>query len=322
VKLTDAGSTPARCNHFLTNNQQPTTMTKSKLKAKPPTQVEPTKPKILIYGPPGVGKTWFSLDFPSCFYIDTEGGAARTHYMDKLAASGGMIMGQEEGSLDFETVIGQLQALATEKHDFKTVVIDSVSKLFNTAISNEAERLMEAGKKDEFGTSKKPAVGYMRRLVNWIQRVDMNVILIAHQKDEWGMDSKSERIQIGHTFDCWDKLEYELDLALHATKQGASRYANVRKSRLIGFPDKDRFDLTYPAFAERYGKEIIEKPVNVITLATPEQVAEITRLCDVVKLPEGETAKWLAKAGASDWSELTQVQATKAIDALKARFAN
>lgn len=86
-------------------------------------------------------------------------------------------MGPEEGALDFETVIGQLQALASEDHPFKTVVIDSITKLFNTAVANEAERL---GAKDAFGASKKPAVAFMRRLVAWIQRLDMNVVLISH----------------------------------------------------------------------------------------------------------------------------------------------
>ncbi len=291
--------------------------TKSKLKARPPTEVEPTKPKILIYGAPGVGKTWFSLDFPRCYYIDTEGGASRTHYMEKLVASGGEWMGPEDGSLDFETIIGQFQALATEKHTFKTVVVDSITKLFNVAVANEAESL---GSKDVFGASKKPAVAFMRRLVAWIQRLDMNVVLIAHQKDEWGIDDKGQRVQVGHTLDCWDKLEYELDLALHATKQGASRYGVVRKSRLIGFPDKERFELSFPAFAERYGKDVIEKASVAIELATEEQVTAIKRLIDVVKLPDGETAKWLAKANASDWAELTQAQAGKVLDALNKKL--
>lgn len=283
----------------------------SKLKAKPPADHQPTKPKILIYGPPGVGKTWFSLDFPNCYYIDTEGGAARTHYMDKLNKSGGMVMGPEEGALDFETVIGQLQALASEEHPFKTVVIDSITKLFNTAVANEAERL---GSKDAFGASKKPAVAFMRRLVAWIQRLDMNVVLISHQKEEWGQDSKGERVAIGHTFDCWDKLEYELDLAFRAIKQGNSRYGIVRKSRLMGFPDLHQFELSYKKFAEMYGKDIIEKKGENIQLASEEQVSEINRLVGILRPTEEEIQKMWTKANASSWGELTSDQAGKVIE--------
>src|SRR4051812_44887619 len=109
----------------------------SKLKAKDPQTAEPSKPKILIFGKPGVGKTWTSIDFPSCYYIDTEGGADLAHYTEKLKKAGGVYMGPEDGSLDFPTVIEQFQALASEKHEFKTVIVDSISKLFNTAVANE-----------------------------------------------------------------------------------------------------------------------------------------------------------------------------------------
>jgi hypothetical protein len=290
----------------------------SKLKAKAPSDHQPTKPKILIYGPPGVGKTWFSLDFPNCYYIDTEGGASRTHYMDKLSKSGGMVMGLEEGALDFETVIGQLQALASEDHPFRTVVIDSITKLFNTAVANEAERL---GSKDAFGASKKPAVAFMRRLVAWIQRLDMNVVLIAHQKEEWGQDAKGDRVATGHTFDCWDKLEYELDLAFRAIKQGNSRYGVVRKSRLVGFPDLHQFELSYPKFSEMYGKDIIEKKGSNIELATEEQVTELHRLVGILRPSEEDVQKIWNKAGASSWNELTSDQASKVIDAYSKKIS-
>jgi len=286
-------------------------MSTSKLKAKAPEKHEPTKPKLLIFGPPGVGKTWFSLDFPSCYYVDVEGGAARTHYMDKLKRSGGLVMGPEEGALDFETVIGQFQALSTEKHNFKTVVVDSITKLFNTAVAQEAERL---GAKDAFGASKKPAVAFMRRLVNWINRVDMNVVLISHEKEEWGQDAKGERVAIGKTFDCWDKLGYELDLVLSVSKQGNSRYGTVKKSRLVGFPDNERFDFGYGDFADRYGKDVIEKQGGVLELATAEQVEEINRLVNILRPSEEDIQKIWNKAQAAGWGELTSDQAAKVIE--------
>jgi hypothetical protein len=65
-----------------------TPIRKSKLLAVSPDTVEPKKPKILIFGPAGVGKTWAALDFPGVYYIDTEGGADLGHYRERLKAAG------------------------------------------------------------------------------------------------------------------------------------------------------------------------------------------------------------------------------------------
>ena len=261
---------------------------KSKLLAVAPEMVEPRKPKVLIFGPPGVGKTWAALDFPGVYYFDTESGADLGHYRERLRASGGMYFGPEQGSLDFDTVIGQVEALATEKHQYKTMVFDSITKLFNTAITDEQVRL---GDKDVFNASKKGPIRQMTRLVRWINRADMNAVIIAHQKDMWGKDEKGNREVIGATFDAWEKLEYELHLVLRISKIGAGdkakRFANIGKSRLIGFPEGERFDWDFTTFADRYGKDVIAKEVKQIVLATSEQVAELKRLLELVKLPEG-----------------------------------
>jgi KaiC/GvpD/RAD55 family RecA-like ATPase len=288
----------------------------SKLRAVTPKAAEPSKPKMLLYGRPGVGKTWASLDWPSVFYIDTEGGANLGHYTDKLEKAGGVYLGPAQGSLSFDTVLEQVKALATEEHGYRTLVIDSISKLFNSEIADEADRL---GDKDVFGASKKPAIAYMRQLVNWLQRIDMNVILIAHEKSEWGM-VKGQRSEIGSTFDAWDRLGYELHLILHITKAGTKRAATVTKSRLLGFAEGSSFGWTYNDVAERYGRSVIEANSTRIVLASLEQVAEIKRLLEIVKLPEGATDKWLKKAEADDWGEMNAEQIGACIAALRKKL--
>lgn len=290
--------------------------TKSKLKAVDPKATEPSKPKILVFGKPGVGKTWTSLDFPSVYYVDTEGGADLPHYTDKLKKAGGVYLGIEQGSLDFNEVLNQIQALATEDHGYKTLVIDSITKLFNLEVAREAERL---GDKNAFGADKKPAIAMMRRLISWLVRLDMNVILIAHEKPLWGTDAKGERSEIGTTFDCWDKLEYELHLCLNIVKAGEKRLARVKKTRLTGFPDASSFLWSFDDFAERYGKEVIGKKAEALVLATPEQLTELHALLDVVKLPEGRIEKWFTAASVSDFHEMDSDKITKIIAHLKTK---
>jgi hypothetical protein len=293
-------------------------MVATKLKARDPKLVLPGKCKGLLFGASGAGKTWFALSFPRPYYIDTEGGADLRHYQARLQDAGGAYMGQEDGSLNFDTVLEQVRALSTEKHDYRTLIFDSATKLYQTAIAHESERL---GAKDAFGASKKPAIGYMRRLVSAIQRLDMNVWFVAHEVAEWGMVGE-ERKQIGVAPDIWDKLVYELDLTLQIKKLGkGQREAVVYKSRLTGFPEFDRFytqkaneECGYVEFAERYGKDYIETEPVAIVLASAEQVTEIRRLLEVVRIPEAETEKMLTKAGVETWDELTTEQAQKAID--------
>lgn len=270
-------------------------MAPRKLKGGDPKAATPSKPKILVYGPPGIGKTWASLDFPAVYYIDTEGGADLDHYTAKLKASGGSYLGPASGSCDFPTVLDEIQTLATTQHGFKTLVIDSFSKLFNSQCSFSAEAMEKAGKDDAFGASKKQAIAYTRRMINWFNKLDMNVILICHQKSQW-KDGK----EVGLTFDGWDKLEYELHLALRIAKHGNSRKALIGKTRLIPFPEGEQFDWSYAEFAKRYGQEVMETTASVTVLATLDQVTEFKALVSKVKI-EPTT---LEKINAEDPAEM------------------
>jgi hypothetical protein len=200
------------------------------------------------------------------------------------------------------------------------MVFDSATKLFNNAISEEGERL---GDKDVFGASKKPAVRQMARLVRWVARADMNAVFICHQKDEWGIVN-GKREAIGLTFDCYEKLAYDLHLVLRVERIGtgetAKRFAYTGKSRLLGFPEGARFDLSYDEFANRYGRDILENEVKQLVLANEEQIAEVTRLLEIVKLPDGTVEKWFTKAGVDTWAEMDQDKTEACLKMLRDRL--
>lgn len=292
-----------------------------KLKGKPPEEIKPRKPAILLYGAAGAGKTWFSLDFPDVFYIDAEGGATRKEYRDKLIASGGHYYGPDDGATSFDEVMWQVKALATVKHDRKTLVIDSITKLFANEIAREADRLTDAKKKNEFGADKKPAVAYMRQLVSWLQRIDMNVILIAGEVPEWGQDDDGQRAQIGFTFDCWPRLSYELDLTIRLQKiTPTKRLGRIGKSRVGSFPEASTFDMTYAEFSRIYGREVIEDTSTPVPVATAEQLEELSRLLELVRLDDGVAERWLAAANASAWDEVDTDKVAKVINNLNAKL--
>lgn len=271
----------------------------TKLKAVKPKETKPKKPFVLIYGAPGSRKTWESLSWPSVFYCDSEGGATNKAYQDRLLAGSGEYFGREQGAGDFDEVIAQVKALATEKHAYKTFALDSISKVYNSEITKEQERL---GDKDAFGASKKPAVAKTKRLIHWLDQLDMAKILIAHEKPTWLNDKQGPA-----TFDAYEKLAYELDLVLQIVRTGASSKAFVKKSRLPGFEDGMSFEWTYQAFAEIFGKSIIEAAPVPLALATSEQIAEVTRLLGLVKLDTSVKDKWIEE----NKGNLTEVDADK-----------
>jgi hypothetical protein len=286
-------------------------MAARQLKGKDPDDAVQSKAKILIFGSAGVGKTWVSMDFANVYYIDIEGGANRDHYRKKLKDSGAAYFGPEDGSQSFDSVIDETVTLATTKHRFKTVVYDSFSKLFGTAANEEEERLLADNKKVEFGIEKKAAIRKTRRLIRWLDRIDMNVILICHERALW-----KDGEQVGVTYDGWDKLEYELDLTLNIQRRGEKRVAVVRKSRLVEFPDKSTFDWSYQEFASRYGKDVLEGNSRTIDLATSEQVAALNQLVKVVRVDQDVIDKWLAKANADSFEEMDTSTIAKCIEYL------
>jgi hypothetical protein len=75
-------------------------------------------PILLIYGPEKMGKTTLAAEFPAPVFIQTEDGASGSLELDSF------------GLMEtFGEVMDAIGVLATEDHQFRTVVIDSISKL-------------------------------------------------------------------------------------------------------------------------------------------------------------------------------------------------
>lgn len=281
------------------------------LKGKRPEKSGKRRAKCLWFGRSGVGKTWLSLAFKDCYYLDTEGGAREPEYVDRLIASGALYVGPADGAGSIATVVDEIRQLATTAHDRKTVIIDSFTKLFQNAIAEEEERLTAANIPIAYGIEKKPAVKMSRRLIRWIDKLDMNCIIICHEKAEWGETGK-----IGETFDGWDKLAYELDLVVQVVKNGPERKGFVVKSRLAEFPDGSNFDWDYDAFLSRYGTDLEDESTPLEPSST-DDVARLEQLLSVCKVPEKTLAGWKDKAGVEHWSEMESTTIQKCIKYLE-----
>lgn len=270
------------------------------LKAKAPIDVVPTKPKFMISGESGVGKTFFALDFPKPYLIDSEGGATREQYQEKLKKSGGAYFGKEEGSQDFKAVIEEVKQLTTTKHEYKTLIIDSFTYLYMLEASEA-----EAKGGSDFGRDKKMANIPTRQLISVLEKCDLNIILICHSKTKWERRGK-DIIDAGSTFDGYDKLEYILDLWCEINRGGKT--FTVKKSRIQNLTQGDSYPLSYEKFAELYGVATIEREAVPVALATPEKIVRLQTLVEGLKVDTEIQEKWLKKCGVDSYEEMSAIQ--------------
>lgn len=273
---------------------------KMALRAVKPHDVKPQKVKMMISGEAGCGKTTFALDFPAPYLIDSESGAIRSQYQDKLKKVGGAYMGLDQGSDNFDDVIKEVRSLATEKHHYKTLIIDSFSHLY---LQEAAEAELKVG--SDFGKDRKEANKPTRQLMRWINKCDMNVILIAHSKPKWARKG-NDIYQDGNTFEGYSKMEYDIDLWIEI--QRGHKTFSVMKSRVQSLGQGDSLPLSYEKFKEVYGSDVIEKEASPVETATDEHIKTLNKFIDILNVGEETIKKWHKKCNAEDFSEYTQEQ--------------
>jgi hypothetical protein len=261
--------------------------------------------KMFMFGPAGVGKTTAAIQFPNSYIIDGERG---TENYDKLITESGSVVYQ---TTDINEVVQEVKSLLTEKHDFRTLVIDPITPVYNDLL-DKCETQVGADFGRHYGAANKT----MKRLANLIMNLDMNVIITAHAKTEYGQNLA----KIGYTFDGWRQLDYWFDLVVELGKKGKRRMARVAKTRIETFPDEDVFEWSYDAIKKRYDASILEREAQQVALASSEQVRELKELLNIVRLPDGLVDKWLSKAQVETWEDMPAETIAKCIEYVKNRL--
>jgi hypothetical protein len=294
----------------------------SKLRGKKPEDRQ-RRLKMLLSGPAGVGKTTAAIQMPKPYIIDTEKGSI--HYGEIIDKSGGSVAELTEAS----EVIKELRNLITEDHDYKTVVIDSATVLFNQAI--EEGRIKEG---EEWGRHYGYANAMFKRMCDLLRDIDMNVVVTSHEKDEYADQTnaagKVERVKVDVGYDGYKKFDYHFDLWLalsrkNKTTADSPREATVMKTRLSKeFPDRDKFEWSYDVLCKRYGRDGIEAKVEKKELATVEQVVRLRELIGRLKPHEVQALKLVTVAGYSEeqLSDMESSRVQKGIAMIENHFKN
>ena len=287
------------------------------LRGKKPTTIE-KRLKLLLFGRAGVGKTTAAIQFPRPYLIDTERGAENDSYVQTLNKQGGAYLFTN----DPDELISEVQALLSTKHTYRTLIIDPMTVIYNDLLDNAVKRIARTENREEddkettaFGRHKQMPDRTVKHLLALLLRLDMNVVLTSHAKGEWANGATTGK----DTFDCYSKLDYLFDLAIEVQLRGQERVGIVRKTRIESLPLQEVFPFSYEEIADRYGRETLERDAKPEVLASPEQIQEINRLVELLKVTAETTDKWLEKAGAANWGEMPTEALGKCIDHLKAQ---
>lgn len=142
-------------------------------------------PRILVYGSPGIGKTTLASEFPSPIFLQIEDGTP-----GDVEISG---WGRSD-LVGFNDVMDAVGSLYSDEHEFKTIVVDSVTELQRLVFAETCARGDEKGNAksniEDFGYGK----GYVYAQRVWQEFLDgvnalrrdrgMAVVLIAHSTVE------------------------------------------------------------------------------------------------------------------------------------------
>jgi hypothetical protein len=274
------------------------------LKARKP-EASAKRLKLFLFGSYKVGKTVAVLHFPRVYVIDGEKGTVHDQYIKLMEANQSHVMHTN----DVDEVVEEVRALATEKHEFRTLLIDPITTIESDLIE-KAEKEYGAGDMRIWGKRDRK----LKRLVNLLNRLDMNVIVTAHGKIDYGQNMT----RLGTTFDGWKRWPFEFDLIIELERRGSERVAIVRGSRIETFSDGEVFAWSYDEFRKRY--PTIEQESKPLAIASAGQVAELNKLLGIVKLPDGTVEKWLVKAGVETLADMDADTITKCIAHMKGRL--
>ena len=276
------------------------------LRGKKPETIE-KRFKAFFYGQPGVGKTFAAIQFPKPYLIDTERGAEQEQYTEMLSSKGGVIF----QTVEFKDLITEIKALLTEQHEYKTLIIDPITTIYNNLVAHYNNIMPEQQTK----TNKHymAANKDFQYLINMLLfKLDMNVIMTAHGKDEFSLNGSG-----GTTFDGYKKLPFMFDLTVEIKHQAGKRIGYVYKTRLKEFEQHSTFDFSYEEIEKRYGKEKIDKESAPLVLATAEQIKRFSELCAQLRYSHNMLISRLEKQNVRSIDELESSVIQTWIDALE-----
>lgn len=275
--------------------------------------------KGLVYGAFGTRKTRFCLSLPKPVVIDMEKGT--TMYGDEFRF-------KVLHAVTANKVMEAINFLLTQEHDFATLVIDPIT-IYWEALQDKWNNIFlnrkrtGAGHKIDFyefqASDWYQIKGELKLLCRKLTMLDMNVILTAHEKDEYSKAEGKVMTRTGNVIpDCEKKIAHLFDTVLRfVLDEDGDTIIHTKKARTDKTMLPKEFRLDGGTFFKCTG---ISGEKSVPTkMITGKQVSEINTL-EVVLISQDKYKitpdKWAKKLSAyGDWAkDLTEAKAQELID--------
>lgn len=268
----------------------------------------PLKPErviALICGDTGTGKSFFIGNLRNALIFDTDIGGGLAYLDARIARNGSERV--EVGS--YLDVIGELQKRRGRMANLTTLAIDHLTTLQQEAVL----RYNPTFDDNTFGREHDRANKEWRKVRELVRWGDFHLFCTAHLKNQY----QAKKLT-GITADASKNIGADFMQVLHLAPQ-VSYPATAMTIKWRRDPEDTRgkvpasFPLTLDKFIEIHGCPL-EGQRQELPMATAEQISQLEQFLTILKLPDGTTEKWLAKAKAESWAEFAAADLQKCID--------
>lgn len=283
-------------------------------------------PRVVLYGPPKIGKSTFGAEAPKPIFVPTEDGIDAVE-VDRF-----------QRPATWTDFLATIERVATEAHEYKTLVVDTINGAAELAAAHVCESKFggDWGPRGfgSFGQGAAATSEEVRRLLPLLDRCrvkGMTILLLAHSGTQrvpnpldadfskWVPDV-DRRIwaRIAAWADVIGRAEYQHTVLKDAVGKAKAMGASVRVVRFAGSAAEDvgtrvgynlpaTLPLSYQVFAEALGGKNGSNGKGV--------VAEIQGLWGLLSAEETKsTLDWL---GVSDLSKATPAKLNQLVNRLR-----
>ena len=293
------------------------------------------RPKILMFGPEGSGKTLLALQFPNPIVIDMERGTDLYGSQFDFAV---------QHVVHPDDVMEIVTDLLTKKHDYRTLVIDPMT-IYWQSLQDKWKQILYGKKQtddtagqtktaDDTKSGKFQSEPYMEYdlapkdwmmlkaenncLIRRLSLLDMTLVLTCHQKTLYADSGFMQKA--GDTFDSEKKLGHFCDTVFQMERVNDQFTATVKKirgkslanNRIIIPPPPDSLLI----FNDLFGENLLTKEAKPVIFITGEQVGEIGTCIVQLQMPDAKVKKALRARNVDRIEDLTEEQAADMIESL------